>query len=241
MSEARSYIVHLLRKVEAACENGALRSQRLMIGKAVYRVSRAEDVREALQRLYCVRGFDRFALRLMWLFEHARGHTDRFETAAIEYDVEMLLACLAGRDSASGAAGQGAPIDVGAVESLETFHDQLHRFGKVLDSVRRRAFVGDVYQGLTEDALDSIRSEAELLERAALPAGQHDVGRFARACVDFLQYAQDHALSGDVRIINMLENANLTLQTVLAAKGTEEYDSLQKNIELLQNPRDLLG
>ncbi len=239
MSEAQGYIVRLLRKVELALQDGALRGQRGVMAKVVSRLSHTDDVHASLERLYAVHGYDRFALRLMWLLEHAAERTDRLDGPATEYDVENLLDDLkplavvpsGGKDSAGVSSRP---------EGLEVFHESLHAFGRALDDVRRRSFEAHTFVGLEEDSLYQILAHTDALQRAARGVGKEDVVKFTTACSEFVSYALDRGRLRDVRVINMLEHANLTLQTVLAAPGTEEYDSLQKSIELLQNPREVL-
>src|SRR4030042_5401083 len=91
MSKAQGYIVRLVRNVELALQDGALRGQRAMMAKIVSRLSPTEGIHGALEHLYAVRGYDRFALRLMWLLEHAAERSERLESPATEYDVENLL------------------------------------------------------------------------------------------------------------------------------------------------------
>src|SRR4030042_558152 len=91
MSKAQGYIVRLVRSVELALQDGALRGQRAMMTKIVSRLSHTEDIHGALEHLYAVHGYDRFALRLMWLLEHAAERGESLEGPATEYDVENLL------------------------------------------------------------------------------------------------------------------------------------------------------
>ena len=231
--------MRLVRNVELALQDGALRGQRAMMAKIVSRLSHTEDIHGALEHLYAVHGYDRFALRLMWLLEHAAERGESLEGPATEYDVENLLDDL--RPLGNTEEGpRGHPGDAPAARDLEAFHESLYTFGRVLEDLRRHAFDGRTFRGLEEDALYQVLAETDALQKTARAAGQGDVVKFAAACTGFVTYALDHGHLHDVRVVNMLEHANLTLQTVLAAPGTEEYDSLQKNIELLQNPGELL-
>jgi hypothetical protein len=239
MSRAQGYLVRLLRKVEATFRDGENERHRLVVERACLRLSHTDDLNEALRRLYCVQGFDQFALRLMWLFEHASEATNRLEGAVIDYDVESLVGALR---LSGGGDGGGSRMDLQApAQAMEAFYEALHRFDRVVDEAKRKSFDTGIFKGAGEDSLYRVLSEVGLLDQAARAAGQEDVVKFATACAGFIQYAFDHGLAQDVRIINMLDHANLTLQTVLAASGTEEYDPLQKNIELLQNPKEILS
>jgi len=239
MSRAQSYIVRLLRKVEAAYHDGEYERERLVVEKACFRLSHADDLNAALRRLYCVPGFDQFALRLMWLSEHSSEETNRLEGAVIDYDVEALIGTLRLSGRGDGEHTRIAPL--APAQAMETFYEALHRFDRVVDEAKRRSFDGDHFKGADEDSLYRVLSEAGSLNQAARAAGQEDVVKFSTACAGFVQYGLDHGFTHDVRIINMLDHANLTLQTVLAASGTEEYDPLHKNVELLQNPREILS
>jgi hypothetical protein len=78
------------------------------------------------------------------------------------------------------------------------------------------------------------------LEEAGRVAGNDHVVRFAQACTTFMQHVADTETFGDVRVVNVLDSANLTLQTATAAVVAGENDSLESTIELLRQPRSIL-
>jgi hypothetical protein len=180
MPEAQGYIVRLLRKVELALQDGGLRGQRPMMAKVVSRLSHAENTHNALERLYAVHGYGRFALRLMWLLEHAADRTDNLDGPATEYDVENLLEDLKPlankKEVREGQSGH-AP----GREGPEAFHESLHAFGRVLENVRRRSFDGRTFHGFEEDTLYQILAQADALQKAAREAGKEDVVKFTPA------------------------------------------------------------
>jgi len=231
-----------MRKVEEAFHDGQYQLQRRVVGKAFYRISHADDIHAALERLYCVRGFSQFALRLMWLFARAGEDTSRLEDAVIDHDVEMLIDTLTPAGQAQDGGGGASPaVPPLPAQEMEAFYESLHRFGRAVGEMKRRAFEGDQFKGADEDSLYHVLSETGTLHEAARAVGKDDVVKFSTACTGFINYALEHGLTHDARVMNMLEHANLTLQTVLEATGTEEYDSLSKSAELLANPKELLS
>jgi hypothetical protein len=55
-----------------------------------------------------------------------------------------------------------------------------------------------------------------------------------------VHYAIDNGAANDERVANILDNANLTLQTLRDTVGDEDHDALQNMIGLLEDPQRLL-
>jgi hypothetical protein len=238
MSGQQSYIIRLLRKVEASLREGQRQTEAAMLDKVIHKISHTERVEEALETLYGVKGFDQLALRLMWSLEHVGMDMNSLENSVIDYEVEALRSLvwmLRNGDKKSAAIQQ-----VTSTKPLDDFYEALHKFGRVMEELNRKSFEGESFTGIDQDLLYRVLNESAALQRCAASASQEDVVRFAEAVTTLVQFVIEQQLFGDVRVVNLLANANLTLQTILESAGDEDYDSLQQTIELLQTGRTLL-
>lgn len=237
MSGVQGYIVRVLRRVEASLRDDDCHAESATLGKIIHKMSRAENGVEALESLYAVRGLDQFALRLMWSLEHASSASGELNSDVLDNEVEILKSVY--KSSMVNGRAPSKPKNVEQTPTAEILYDALHKFGRVVEDIRRESFDGEQFRSIGEERLFRILHETGSLQRAAAAAGNDAVVKFSGACSGFVQYTLDHALVHDVRIVNVLENANITLQTSLAA-GEEDFDSLQQTIELLQAPEKLL-
>ena len=238
MSKPQSYIVRLLRKVEASLMNGRRQAELTMLEKIIHRISHAENVREELETLYSVQGFDEFALRLMWSYEREGIESNTLESGLIDYEVETLEALL--RSVRNGEKKKEEVREIPPPKPLDDFHEELHKFGRSVEDLRRKSFDDDKFKGLDQDLLYRVLNESTSLQHYATQAGKTDVVRFADSFSALVQFVLDRRLFGDVRVVHLLENANLTLQTIVETVGAEDYDSLQQTIELLRTGRSIL-
>jgi hypothetical protein len=239
MLGAQGYIVRVLRRVETALRDDECHTESATLGKIIHKLSRAENVVDGLELLYAVRGLDQFVLRLMWSLEHASTASNELNSDVLDNEVETLTSIYKAA-MLNGRTPSRKEKEADKTASVGLLYDALHDFGRVVEDVRRGSFDGEQFRGIDEERLFRILQATGSLQRAAGVAGHDEVVRFSGACSGFVQYSLDHALVHDVRIINMLENANITLQTSLATGG-EDLDSLQQTIELLQAPERLLS
>ena len=207
-----------------------------IIEKIVYKITHAENVMEELERLYSVHGFDQFALRLMWSLEHGGMESRMLESSLIDYEVETLNSMV--RSLKNGEKQKNEIQQLPSPKPLDDFYEALHRFGRVIEEMHRKSFENENFKGVAPDLLYRVLNESTSLQHYATQAEKIDVIRFAEAFSSLVQYVIDHRLLEDVRVIHILENANLTLQTILETAGEE--DSLQQTIELLRSGRSLL-
>lgn len=239
MSGDQSYLVRLLRKTEAALVARRRQHAGTMVARIIDRLSKADDVSDALGVLYSVQGFDLLALRLMWILERREKERNGQATEVMEHEAEGLATVV---DGCINGKQEETLVELPEIHAttLDAFYEALHRFGRSVQELRRRSFDGDTFRRADTEALYRILSEAASLKEVAVRDGKRDVEHFAEALSGFVQHAIDADRTSDVRVVNVLDNANLTLQTVLEAAGAEDYDSLQQTIELLQRPQDLL-
>ena len=238
MSGPQSYIVRLLRKVEASFTDGQHQAEAAMLDKIIHKISHTEKVEEALETLYSVKGLDRFALRLMWSLDHVGIDTNALEGTVIDYEVDALRSLVG--TLRNGERKPSGPQQIVSLKPLDDFYEALHKFGRAVEEVNRRSFEGDRFMGIDQDLLYRVLNESAALQRCAELAEKQDVVRFAEALSALVQFVVEQQVLGDVRVVNLLANANLALQTILESAGEEDYDSLQQTIELLKTGRTLL-
>ncbi len=235
MSGHQTYIVRLLRHVESSLAGPGTELLRTRLGKVVQKISRADDLPGALETLYAVEGFDAVALRLMWVTERPVQATDVLEHEVMEYEVRQMVWILRPSPAADRVA-----LPPAAERPLDEFYEALHRFGKCVDGLRRPLPSKAEGNNGETDRLYHLLNECGTLEAAASRAGNDAAVRFCAAFGAFTQYALDEHRTADERVLNVLESANVTLQTVLETCSVEEDDALQNMISLLNDPRRLL-
>ncbi len=238
MSGHQSYIVRLLRQVETSLVGDHSEYLRGVLGQITRRITHTDNLDDALVSLYAVEGFDRFSLRLMWVLERAGISSNDITSEVTEYEVQQLSSVL---NSTVTGNTTSVPITITpqSVKPLEDFYEALHRFGRSIEDTRRKSTSNGVVS-IDCNSLYRVLNEAGLIEKASLAVGKIEVAVFGSAVTRFIQYVIDGALFDDIRVVNILDNANLTLQTVTEAAGGEEYDSLRQMSALLEHPVSLL-
>jgi len=239
MSARQSYIVRLLRKLEISLVEHHLHLESEMLGKVIYRISRAEKIEEGLETLYCVQGFDLFALRLMWSLKRFGIETKDLASEVEAYELAELGRLMKAGLNGSSVTPATTTTPISGNQSDE-LNDALHRYGRCIEDLKRKSNNGETFCAIDKDILYKLLNEAGLLIDAARNAVKSDVQEFGAVASRFIQFVIDNRLFDDIRVVHLLDNANITLQTVLDGAGPEDYDSLQQTIELLQNPHTVL-
>ena len=239
MAGEYGYIVRLLRRLETMLIESGHQSEGGRLGQITQRISRADDARAALATLYSVEGYDQFALRLMYYGDKMRDVLVELpEERLLDYQIRELYAVLLSSARALNSLPEeprsAAPPAKGDMEKA------LEAFSSSLQDLRRTSFHQEEFTGIGRAQVDDLRARLEDLHGAAKERGNADVARFATACTTFVSFAVDRKLLRDVRIVNILDNAGLTLQTVLQAVGADDYDSLHQMVQLLEDPATLL-
>ncbi|MGB6648805.1 MAG: hypothetical protein WBG01_09770, partial [Bacteroidota bacterium] len=101
-------------------------------------------------------------------------------------------------------------------------------------------YKGGEFVGLTRPAVEALVKETEHLHAAASVERNSDVVQFSAAFARFAQFVLEKGLLQDVRVVNFMENASLTLETAVGTTGADDYDSLTQTTELLEKPDTLL-
>jgi len=237
MSSGQSYIVRLLREVETRLGRNGNSMVAARVGTIAQKMAQTDDVHEALETLRHVEGFGEFALRLMWALERAEPGTQGRDAAIMEYDSTRL----------GDALVTGEP-DAHDCEPASKFSEKVdglslkqHEVGRLIEGIKRGALASGTFNGIEESEMCRLHGEMSILGEQAVLSGWKDLGRLAEACCVFIQYVVDHSAYRDIRVVNVLDNANLTLQTALDSPGVEDSDSLESTISLLEQPGELLN
>jgi hypothetical protein len=237
MSGQQSHIVRLLRNVESSLIGPGLDLVRTRLGKIVQKIARADDLTGALETLYAVEGFDAMALRLMWVSERPVPTSAALENDVMDYEVRQMAWILR-----PIAGPERAALPPAAERPLDELYEALHRFGKTVDGLRRAAVAKSADDDTGEaDRLYRLLNDCAALEGAATRVRNDRIVGFCRAFSRFTHYVIDEHPRPDDRVHNVLESANITLQTVLESCTPEDDDALQNMIGLLNDPQRLLA
>jgi hypothetical protein len=227
----RSYIVRLLRLLETSLVNGGHTRDADRVGRVVQRIAASDAIDQALETLYAIDGWEEFALRLIWYGGTDTDDTgDPFAKELLDYRVATLQGLLLREEPPRETTDAQPPV------SGDLSH-ALIAFGVALDELRREAYDGETFIGIPHGRLEALLLDAERLRALATAESSRDIERFLTAFHTFLGYVLRHHLTGDVRVVNLIDNANLMLQTVIETVGAEDFDSLQQTIALLEQPQ----
>lgn len=234
MSGGQSYIVRLVRRVESWLSENDHAFEASRVGRIVQKLAQADDIHEELNVLHRVEDFDQFSLRLMWLLDVAeRGHVG-LENGVIDYQASSL-----GRLLIRGPDTKVITV-LPPSNRIDELYFAIHRFGRAIEELKNHSIASGAFKEIDEVQVYHLLNEIASLEEHAVAAGKTDLSQFTAACAGFLQYVLDNSLLQDVRVVNVLDNVNFTLQTVYETAGVEDNDSLQSTIQLLKQPKDLL-
>jgi hypothetical protein len=235
MSGEYGYIVRLLRKLEFSLSERGRQRDAGRVGQIIQRIARADDVRAALRTLYAVEGYDRLAQRLLYYADKMGPFlTELPDDRLINYHVGKLYEALV--DAGSAEPRQKLvrlPPSSDVSQGVEEFVAALHE-------LRRNATEGEQFREIRRDDLERLLQKAHDLGGTAQRGGSPDIARFAACASTFVRFVLDRSLSKDIRVVNILDNAVLTLQTVLPSVGADDYDSLAQTNQLLADPATLL-
>jgi hypothetical protein len=211
-----------------------------MMGKLADSIASTTGMKETLDRLYSVHGWDMIALRLMWYIERARETgAGPGRDALIDYQVDELYRLLMTASGGNGSETPAQPEQPAGPLTGGVF-ESLMQFSTSLEDLRRTAFEGERVQGMRQRFFDSALSNAGRLHQVCSAEGQEALAQFAAAFSLFLRYVIERDLFDDARVAHVVDNAGQALQAILDRASDEDYDSLQQTIDMLHNPETLL-
>jgi hypothetical protein len=237
MLPEQMHINTLLQRLELRLLDGGRQGESERVGLVAVRLSHARDLNKALHVLYSVSGWDAVAMKLMWYVEQMRRAL--VGTTANEDLLRYRLSELAAAMPVPGEEENTADQSLAAARKAD-LREALFRFGSILEELRRASFVDGAFSGLPETVLEQVIGQAALLRVIASAQHSRDVSRFAHAFTFFATHVLEHRILQDVRVLHVINTANLTLQTVLETAEAEDFDSLYQTIALLESPRTLL-
>lgn len=232
MAGEREHILDVIQLLESrlTSSNRSLDAGRISLIRRA--LSSSQHLDAALEMLYGVQGYDQVALRLMW---YAEKGSDPFAAVLTEHAVsrraDELLSLLPTEFPAPAGPGPEVPKSIAAA---------VDEFGVAVEALKAGSFREGQFSEVTEDLAAPLRASLQPLGRAGALEENRDVARFADAVARFLERVRARALARDVRVVNLLDSANLTLQTVMQTHAAEDYDSLQEITRLLEDPLPLL-
>jgi len=230
-----TYLICVLKRMGRRFVEERRDTEGVLVEQLVERLSRTRDAEQLLQRLYRVNGLDQFALALMWLTTHTRLDSNGRQEELLEYEIQMLCSILLGEPRDRAEQQAGVTYDFGDLD------EALDRFSRCIADVKRRLTRGGKLLRLDEDVVHRIKQESLLLQSAARFAEDNDVVRFCESLDHFLEYVMEHRLLGDVRVLNVIDNANLTLQTVMGIRVAEDRHALHQTSALLIYPETIFN
>ena len=236
MVDAQKHVVRLLQMFEVSLRTGEYRARAEFAARLAEMVAAGTDYADTLRSLSRVEGMEDFALRLMWCAERAAGIPDESTAERIcEYEIEHLAHALAQAPKLTTPESEHGPglrpRDLGS---------SVTHFCSSVAAVQREAFRGEEFLGTRRATMQALALDAERLRAAAAAERNEDVERFGRAFGGFLEYILAQNLLSDVRVVNLIENASLTLQTAIETLGADDYDALHQTTLLLEHPVTLL-
>ena len=236
MADPQGHIIRILQTFEVSLRTGEERVRAEFVGRLGEMLAASTDYRETLYRLQRVNGMETFALRLLWCGERAPDIEDEGTTERIiEYEIEHLERALRSSPGFSlpgPQQGQGMPV--------RDLNSTVNHFCASVAALRREAFRNEEYTGARRATMQALVLDAERLRAAASAERNDEVEQFSKALGGFLEYAMGQNLLGDVRVVNLIENATLTLQTTVETLGADDYDALHQTTLLLEHPVTLL-
>lgn len=233
-----SYIVRLMRGAESLLGSENEYVLQSVVAKITDRIAAEHNAHEALQTLSRVSQFEGIALVLMWALHRWQLQGEDVEPEVVAYDVQALRKTIVDSLRPSGGKKQNQFTLPPHSPALRTFYLRLRECNGQIDLLRQTSIKGSMIEELSQDRLFFVLNSVVMLRDSALRLGRQDVIRFTLVFVNFLKYVLRNKLFDDVRVLNILENAGSTLQSVMDADAAP--GALSDATELLENPETLL-
>ena len=238
MNPSRTYLIRVLKQLEARLGTEGCNAESVSVGDLAERLSTTANVQEEFERLFRDEGMEQLAIGLMWLASQDMAQLNGLLDEVVDHQVSTLRRILLldpddeneeRRIGPSYNDGPG-PLNLALIE-----------FSRHVADLRRRLTGGGKFQGFSEEAAWRLLDKLEVLRDTALARANEEVPRFCDALGGFIDYVVRNKIFSDVRVLGVVDNANRTLQTVVAGEIPEERQSLEQTIELLRHPSTFFG
>jgi hypothetical protein len=233
------YSVKVLQTLETLLNGEGFRDQAQSVAAVVKRLQEETDPDAVLRQLYTVKGWDKIAIKLLWFEQKAKEVDPRVLERSLK-DLHIRELHDAVLQTSTEAPAPGRQTSEEPPPPSQEFSDALVRFDAAVGVLKQRSLQGDEFTGIEPPLIEILQDETDALRTVASADGNQDVVKFCTAFSIFLGYVVDKGRLSDVRTMNIIDNANLTLQTVLQAMSATDYDSLQQTAQLLENPGNLM-
>ncbi len=238
MNPSRTYLIRVLKQLEARLSREGCHSESVSVGDLAERLSTTANVQEEFERLFRAEGMEQLAIGLMWLASQDMGQLNGLLDEVVDHQVGALRQILLLDPDDEHEEPRIGPR---YHEGPGPLNSALVEFSRHVAELRRRLTGGGKFQGFSEEAAWRMTGQLEELRKAALANGNEEVPRFCDALGGFLDYVVVNKIFSDVRVLGVVDNANRTLQTVVAGEIPEERQSLEQTIELLRHPSTFFG
>ncbi len=236
MNGSRTYLVKVLKRLESRLGSEGLAAEAAVIHGIAAGFGETAVVQDELENLFSVDGLEQLALGLMWVHAKDRIPLNGLQDEVVNYEVEMLRRIFLA-DPEDDVEGK-VPAERRKKPGL--LGGALGDFSRLIADLRRRLTGGGKFQGFNEELAWRVLDQLSMLRNAASSSRNQDVEHFCDAMEGFVDYVVRNKIFSDVRVLSIIDNANLTLQTVVGGAIPEEQDSLDQTIELLKHPSTLL-
>jgi hypothetical protein len=236
MTHKQEHIVGLLQRLAVSLRTGENRHHAEFVSRLAAMLGTDAEYVATLYKLGRVEGMERFALRLLWYAENQTEASEPRSTGPVEdFEIEKLERVLA---QVPGLASHEPRRE--STLQLRDLSSSIAHFCSSVTALRREAFRDEEFIGVRSATFQALVLDAERIRTGAAAERNGDVEAFGKALRGFLEYVIMHSLMKDVRVVNLIENASLTLQTATETLGADDYDALHQTTLLLEHPATLL-
>jgi hypothetical protein len=225
------------------------------------RIAGTDDLQPELRKLFRVRGFGEFALGLLWISDKVDRDPARVDSTEEEekFIFSLFRKALATTGPITGGEpspvapaepepgfvpepkpepmsdllGAGAPAIPEPVKPVSTAGDHPERaFSGVLEKLV------EALQSASDDRADQLKDTiAKCDAMAAMDGAADELKQFCFLLQGFLHYVTDHQLIDDVRVMNIISNAQEPYSQWARLEDMERAGMLDQAIEILRDSK----
>jgi hypothetical protein len=237
MSIGHKYVTQLLQKVEAGALLQFGNDAAKVISKVETMLNRSGDIREKLEGLYVVSGFEQFAIRLLWLIDFVRVDGAIPNESVMNFESEHLLSLLK-----PALKCDAFSQEIESPVSVETdFERALNRFGNVVEKAKREIRQNGSMNPIAKETLELLCQAPEQLKATGIKVSRGDTVEMMEEFLSLIRWVIEERCDDNVRLLGIIHTTNLVLQTTHHLDECENNDALQQTLEILRNPENIFG